>query len=461
MAHFDDATRAGSTGRSLRCQSCGAAFALLQLTPFVQCPHCHQHQQLPPALLAELQRYQQHVAQHQAVAQQHYQHAEAWQRWTTGKASNPKKNFFMAYGLLLGPAIVLSALAAIVNSMGLLPEFFRGPGLSFTLMGLTYGGVGVYLVWYFSGGRAKRRESTTRTENVAVACPNCGALGMLTPGEAVDTCNFCRAALVPSQTTMLRAVDAAELHARKAQMERYRLERKGMANVQGYNVSNLLPFILAGSFLLPLGGSAVMISIQMLRGAEPYNPAIFLLWVLTFALAGGLFGFHHLRKQKRAAFTEALGHVLHQFPGCLHDRVDVVVSWLNQFWSARYQTQFLMTGPYAMLAWVNARGFPAFLYVDPVSGGQHHSPKLHLLLAAWPRPSRQVDQASANAHRARLAQIGFEVSETEAGLMAIADRETQKRAARRPATLHELTPAVFTLTLLAEARGLEPAQPIP
>src|SRR5690606_7177022 len=139
-------------------------------------------------LLSELQRYQQHVAQHKAAAQQHYQHAEAWQRWTTGNAKSPKKNFFMAYGLLLGPALVVSALAAVVNSVGFLPEFFRGPGLSFTIVGLTYACAGIYFVWHISGGRASKRQPNAQRENVAVACPNCGAQGVLTPGAAVDTC---------------------------------------------------------------------------------------------------------------------------------------------------------------------------------------------------------------------------------------------------------------------------------
>jgi hypothetical protein len=138
-----------------------------------------------------------------------------------------------------------------------------------------------------------------------------------------------------------------------------------------------------------------------------------------------------------------------------------VVTWLNQFWPARYQTQFLMTGPYVMAACVNARGFPALIYVDPVSSGQHHQAKLHLLVAAWPRADRRVDQANANAYRARLAQIGFQLSETDAGLMAIADAHTQKQVAQKPATLHELAPALTALTLFAEYRGMEPAQPIP
>jgi len=67
MTHFDTANQAGSTGRSLRCRSCGAAFALLHLTPFVQCPHCQQQQQLPAEMLSELQRYEEHVAQHTAA----------------------------------------------------------------------------------------------------------------------------------------------------------------------------------------------------------------------------------------------------------------------------------------------------------------------------------------------------------------------------------------------------------
>jgi hypothetical protein len=451
----------GSTGRGLNCQHCGAAFALPALTQWVQCPHCGNQQAVPAELLAELHRYQQQVAQHQAAAQQNYQHAAAWQRWTTGNASNPKKNFAMAYGLIVAPALVLGVGAAIVNGAGILPGFFRGPGLSFTIMAVSYGSVGVYLVWYFAGARKKQSQPRAQSENVSVACPNCGALGFLTPGDAVDTCGYCRAALVPSQTALLRAVDDAEVLARRAQIERHRQERRGMANVQGYNATNWLPYILGGSFLMPAGGGALVMSYQMLLGQEPFNPAIFILWAVVFGIVGGGVGFHHLRKQKRAAFAQAMSHVLRQFRGDLHDRVDAVVAWLNQFWPARYQTQFLMTGPYALVARVDARGFPALIYADPVSGGQHHSAKLHVLLAAWRREDRAADGVQANNQRARLKQMGFDISKTDAGLLAIADGPTLKRAARQPATLHELTPVLATLSYLAELWGMEPAQPIP
>ena len=57
--------------------------------------------------------------------------------------------------------------------------------------------------------------------------------------------------------------------------------------------------------------------------------------------------------------------------------------------------------------------------------------------------------------------MGYSVTESPAGLLAVADARTLKAARRRPASLHELTPVVTTLTHLAEALGRGPASEVP
>jgi hypothetical protein len=296
--------------------------------------------------------------------------------------------------------------------------------------------------------------------NVAVACPTCGARGELVAGAPSQVCGYCRAALVASPLVMEHGLDAAELAHRRARLEEFRQERLGMAGLSRYDMTAYVPFIVGGSLLLPAGGGALAFSIEMLNGNEPYSPAIFLLWAITLAIVAVLAGILFYRRSRRERYERALADLGRQFS--LHRVEDAqgLADWLNRHWPAKYDVASLGHGQDLVAASIDALGYPALLNAE-LSSTEHRAARLHLLLSAHQRPGQTVHaQARAYVQQAfaRCRDLGFEVTPSEAGLLAIADEETVRVVRKNPDALHEVAAVLGTLAHAARAAGAVPAE---
>jgi hypothetical protein len=440
---------------SIRCGRCGGTFGFLPQPGNARCPYCAFEQPVSAELLRDLQQYAGNVGRELAHANEAYQRAAAWEQWA-GQSNRTAPRLKLAIGLSSAVTLLAAAALPISQQLGI-PPADVGPIVTpflalpaFFLMG--------YVLWSYSGGGVARKRAVAG--NVAVACPNCGARAELVAGAPTQTCGYCRAALVASPLAMEHGVDAAELAHRRARLEEFRQERLGMAGLSRYDMTAYVPFIVGGSLLMPAGGGALAFSVQMATGEEPYSPAIFLLWAVALAIAGTLVGILLYRRSRRQRYERALADLGRQFP--LHPLADAngLADWLNRHWPDKYDVAALGHGPHLVAAAISALGYPALLNAD-LGSTEHREPRLHVLLSAHQRTGH-VPHAEAAAYVERALswcrELGFRITRSDAGLLAVADEEAVRTVRKSPEALHELAPLLATLANAARASGAVPAE---
>jgi hypothetical protein len=383
-------------------------------------------------------------------ADQAYARAAAWEGWADyGRRTTPrfKRVVPLASGLTL-----LAALAFPVSqALGIRPEAV-GTFVTPLLVVPPFVLMAYLLAQSLRGGAAARRAVASE---VAVACPNCGAAGRIGAGAPAQVCGYCHATLVVSAPVIEGGVDAAALAHRHARLEELRQERAGMASLAAYDMTPYVPYFVLGPFLFMTGGGAVGLSFEMLRGAEPYSPAIFVLWALFLALVAGGLGWIYWQRNRLAAYRRAADDLARQFSGRRLDTLRDTTEWLDRFWPERYEGTKSYPGVFYVSAALDAFGYPALLVCD-ASRGKGRLPRLHLLLAAIRGP--HPPPADARAALTRCRELGFTVSFTEAGLLARADHPTLELVQKTPAALHGVAPALTAMARAAHALGAAPAR---
>lgn len=436
-----------------RCERCGGTFGFVPAGSRVRCPYCHHEQNLSPELEAELRRYGGAVARELSRADDAYARAASWQQWSEqGQRAIPRLKLVIP--LLSVISLCVAAAFPISQALGIPPNqasVVLTPLLvlpSFLMFG--------YVIYAYSGARGAAKR--TAIGGITVACPNCGASGEMTPGAAGQVCAYCGALLMASAPVMRHGIDAAELAHRRARLEEFRHERLGMATLSRYDMSAYVPYIAGGSLLLPLGGATIGFSVAMLAGTEPYDPAIFVMWAMFLGLVFTLGGVLVYRRNRLAAFRSVLSDLGHQFPAHALASPADVVEWLNRYWPERYDVAHLRQGHFFVASALQVFGYPVLLHADFTSG-QHHEPRLHLLLSAQrvaavalhPDARRYIHAALQHCR-----QLGFSVAESEAGLFAMADAETVSTVRRFPASLHQVATVISTMARAAQASGAAP-----
>jgi hypothetical protein len=259
---------------------------------------------------------------------------------------------------------------------------------------------------------------------------------------------------------MDHGIDVAERAHRRARVEEFRQERLGIAGLSRYDMTAYLPFIIGGSFLLPAGGGAVAITSEVLNGQEAYTPAVFLMWGLVLVIAAWPVGTLLRRRSRRERYQRALEDLRLQFPLYPIEDAHGLADWLNCHWPVKYDVTFLTHGQDLVAAGIDALGYPALLNAE-FGSSEQRAPRLHLLLAAHQRAGHLLHpQAAAYVGQAfvRCRQLGFEVTPSEAGLLAIADDDTVRVVRKNPQALHEIAAVLGTLAHAARAAGAVPAE---
>jgi len=339
------------------------------------------------------------------------------------------------------------------------------PFLSIGFLVLVMGGTVATSLW-LSGRKRKARMASAGV--TPVACPSCGAPNELHAGQTLETCRFCRAALVPSGTIMQRALSRVDEAAGAAELARFRAERRGMSALMSRGAHRYTPYIIVGSFLPMTLGAAVIAAAQVVFDPESANlRAVAALFVLGSLNAGILVLIYARRSAIQARWQKVADDLAYQFGG---RRVTTglagVVDWLNAFWAAPYEVNFLSTSAYQVSLVLDACGYAVLVDIEPSGAhAQHYPARLHVLLAAAV-PDAAVTRPSALPHAAQAAHAwlgaaGFDVRLTRAGLLAIARPATLATLRRAPERAHLLSTVVTTLAGLARGAGAAPVSPMP
>jgi hypothetical protein len=251
---------------------------------------------------------------------------------------------------------------------------------------------------------------------------------------------------------MDRGIDAAELAYRQARLEEFRQERLGIAGLARYDMSAYVPVFALCPLALISGGNAIGFTLEMRTGKTEYEPAVLGLWGMFFAVLLTALGIWWHRSSRRAAYRSARSDLGQQFPLQPIDDVQGLAAWLNQHWPAPYPTRNLTRDVHSVAASLDVFGYPALLNASFASA-KYGGPRLHLLLAAS-RPRGAL--LNSHAAVARCSELGFDVSFSDAGLLAVASPETVRAVRKNPSALH-LAAVVFSdLAKAAHAAGSTP-----
>jgi hypothetical protein len=247
------------------------------------------------------------------------------------------------------------------------------------------------------------------------------------------------------------------------EIRRVRLARLGEARLMATQVrggEGSLDLILGASLVLPTLASAVWFTIAIARGDEPYEPAVWLLWLGGAAGLALIIGLRLRRRYRKRRLVMALERAGRSFAGYRLVSHDHVVAWLNDVWAAPSEHADLYQGTCHGAVAGRLRGYPVLIDVEPdgySDGDVEIAPRVLVHVAAWVGPAPPPGPAWQE-HHAALAGLGLElVLAPEAGLLARARPDLLARVRRQPEALAELGAVVQRLVGLAEAWGAGPA----
>ncbi|MCP4675501.1 MAG: hypothetical protein GY854_08345 [Deltaproteobacteria bacterium] len=453
------------TARSIRCSQCGNSFSIDGLAETVQCSHCGGQQIVDPQLLAELRGFRTQVYEQSQAARRDRGVAAAWEQTAAQmeKGSGPGQ-VLLAFGLVAGIPMLAVLLGIFLLHSDVIPKenvyIVNGMAMVGAAIGLT-----LYFILYYSR-RGRSVEGSSRIAT-AIKCPECGASNPFGSSPAVASCSHCGAGLIPNAGTRDAVVDAAREDRRRAQMAKLRAERSGYAAIAKVGMGPVaLVWMIGGSFLLMVGGGSVAFSYEMFIGNEPYSPAILVMWILTFALVGGMRVITKNIRRRQARTQAAVADLAEAFGGRGLDGLAGTARWLNTYWTGPVDPYKMMPGSYYGCAEMIPGGFPTFVDVNPVAASQHHRAYCSILVAchipdASDGKENQITiSAKARDIRKRIDSAGFNVQLTEAGIHASSVEELPPTL-KKPENIDVLSGPIADMVRLAAALDATPAAAIP
>lgn len=444
----------------LRCEACGGAFEPAELASRVVCPFCRHAQEVDPAVLERLDDYRGKVERKvDAIAGERRQVAryDAW--YGRMRRGSPATVLALTVGFMLFPTLVGLLMWGVVTLLGDAAEdLMPYVPIPLTLLFLT--ALAGWYAWMYSG--KKRERAGGALEDTAFACPGCGAVSRIEPGERATSCDFCGASLLASEPVMGASLAGAQRAEHAARLERYRAEREGIVKVYSYTIQSYAHLMVLGPFALMTGGGAVAFSFEMIVGREPFHPGIFLIWAMFFGCVAAAVGISVYKRGKRERWRAALAAVARSSDGDLLAGIDGLAGWLDRHWAGPYDLRFLYAGPYAHGATVASGGYAGLLWLDPTAMSEHHPARGHVLLAAW-IPGVTDDQGGDRTPEARalledLRRV-HDVQLQEGGLFVALDEADLALLRRDPATVAELATLFPRLADLARALKASPVAP--
>lgn len=448
---------------------CGAAFRPPQLTSHVGCPYCAHIQALDAATLRELQGYERRVGDQLVAAEKHAQHRATYEKWygTAEKRRNHTAEFFITAAIC---AVIAGIIGALLASAGIV-EWMMMPTI--VLMGGFMSGALVVYGRMFVSMFRKVEVERGKLDEVWVACPTCGAPGMLTPGDAIDTCAHCHAALVPGKTAIQQGLDAAARARRDAALQHYRTELETFARLYSSSGGKHVVFFVLVPFGVMIGVPTVILTFEQLQQgrALPLGPAL-VLYGICFGLWGTILLLVYMRWTTAQAIERGFAPLEQQYGARRAQGTRPLADWLLAHWAGPYPTQRLYTGTNHQIVEGRCRGFAFLIDFNP-SRAEHMVTRATLLIAAQvpgveplsiEHQSLMHDLGIHLPHgnqtsrdlRFRLQHAGFDLRLSEAGLSASATEPLLGALRKHPERLAEWTSVVSQAIDLVIALGGRP-----
>ena len=410
---------------ALDCSHCGAVLSLETLAPEIICPYCGERNVLPPERLNALEQYRSDVSWNYYRAEHSAQAGAQWTRWYGGTTRQKVLRNSILVSAVLMP-MLFTGIGALIGS-----AFFPDDSRAIQTAAGWVGAVAMFVVFGWGLTRFRAPSTAVTPVKVAVVCPNCGASSAIAAGEVVDLCLTCGASLVPTPEVMANALSAAETAARNAQFEQHRQEREGMLAVLRTSRSGFVAYYIFGIFATMLTLCAGGFSLAMMIGSEPYNPIIYLLWVLDTLLFVGFWSYLSQRREKKRRWQAAMQEVAARFKGTVGG-LEFAVDWLNRFWPEAYDLAFLYAGNSYCAAAGRVDGLPVLVVVNPTPLSDESPIFAHALvsrpkLVQRPRAATGSSLPPAAApHAQHIARLGFELSMFPSGVIAKANSKQTK-----------------------------------
>ncbi|MCA9641796.1 MAG: hypothetical protein H6718_10285 [Polyangiaceae bacterium] len=426
-------------------------------------------QALDPHKLRALQHYQANVEHDLIAAEKHADQQAAYEKWygTPEDRRNTTSEFFLIAGVC---AVIAGVVGAVLASLGLM-NWMLMPTV--VLMGgFMCGALVVYARMFISMFR-KGNVQPGQLDELVVACPNCGAPGKLTPGDSIDTCAHCHAALVPGSTAIQQGLEAAARARRKAALRHYRTEIKTIASVYGGGSGKHVVFFVLVPFAVMLTLPTLMITAEQLQqGKELPLPPLLILLGVSLGLWGTIGLILWLRWSKQQATARGMAPLERAFNARRGSGTRGLADWILTHWAGPFPIQRLYTGVNHQFMAGNCHGFPFLIDFNP-SKAQHMVTRATLHVAAEIPGVKPLDidhqaaltilgaplpqgNQTASDLRFGLERAGFELRVSEAGLSVSAEGERLKQLRKHPELLAEWTSVVTGCVALVTALGGRP-----
>jgi hypothetical protein len=441
------------------CPRCGGIFPLTTIGVGIECPYCAHRFSLGADAVAELERYQAEV--HAALGQAEVEQREIarWQRRTASTGS-PWFGLLWIAAVIIVPTLGSFALKIAAEQVEIQDWVGRSLSLALVFAPLALL-TGASLVL---GVQAKRSLDRASVGASRVACPSCGAPNDLGAGQALASCRYCQAALVPSRTVMMQAIGAARAAQRSAEIARYRTERSAAQLNLRRSAPSATPYIALGAPLPIILTATIVFGVSAVRG-DPDAPLPVVGGMLTLLGLNlcAMVGVYAWRSFRRARFTQAIAALARQFGGRILPGMPDVVAWLNAHWAAPYDVQYMSSGPHHVAAAIDAAGYAVLVDVDThAADPERCPPRAHIVLAALiPASNQRPRSATAQASEDWLSRAGFSVTVEASGLFARAAGKTVLGLGKNPESIHMLSTVITTLAGLARELNGVPVEPLP
>ena len=443
---------------TIRCRECDSPIELRELAPVVRCGHCGQQHRLDPETMHALEEYRDAVDDQLEQVRKERAVVAAWERSTDQIRRGTKlSGYLLAFGVLVGIPLATILIGIALIQQGVIAKE-NSLYVNYMAMGATGIAITLYCLLYFA--RRQRRTKAPEPARSTLRCPECGADNQLEPGQQVESCAHCSAALMPTSTVRDEGIDLARKEARRAALDKYRAERAGYAALRGVGLGPVaVIWFIGGSFLLMVGGGTLVFSWLMLTGEEPYSPAIFVMWGATVALVTGMVVAVRTIRRRQQRTRRAVDGLARSLGGRGLDGLAAAVGWMNEHWAGPRDPYELMPGNYYAVGELSLGGFPILVDVNPTAASQHHRAYSVILVACdvpigegGTRP--QFDEAAREIER-RISAAGYDVEINEAGLIARAGEDVIP-GLKQPENIAALAEPIADLARLAAALGATP-----
>jgi hypothetical protein len=450
--------QAGPSAQTIACVRCGGAVPLSGLAPRIRCPYCAHDQPVPPERLAQLAGYQRSVGDLVARLEGEQTQRAQWATWygPDGKA----RGGYLAPLLIFGSMAAVYAVAMLLWREQVIDEATMERVLPYAILGVFFVGMGGTIAWNVSRGRRVRGPAP----RVGAQCPRCGGPLAFEAGHVSERCVHCGAPLVAGAAIMHQAIDVARADLRTATMARYRLERSAMSKLYRSSATNVVPYIVLGSFLPMTVGAAIAFTVDLATNERSDTPAagLAVLWLIALANAGGLALVRWLRQARRRRWRAIADAAALRLSGRVSVTGGEWVDWLNALWAGPYAVASLFAGPCFHAVTGHLGGFPVALDLDPVSASSElGGPRADILVAAC-LPGDVESVVVPPDLQQRAAALGFSPSSCAGGFVAAGSGAVAALKHAAPdAAADAVVAAARLLVEWATRVGAKPATPIP